>query len=915
MSFRTAVSPAVLALLMHGASPAAEHVPWQGDAASGGAPQAAAPAQVPVLRIDIGEGRMRQRLNMVLDRIELRPIGQMQTRQVRVELGRDLLAEPAPGRFHCRVAGPPARASLEAALSAAAARGIPAYALTSSHDDGGGPLTVLTDELALQVDPEVDAQAFAGEFGMRWCGCHGQRAVQVFALPAGKGLAQLDLLQRLAADCRVRSAQVLRERDARPRLVPNDPLLEDQWHLISEHDINVEPVWNDYRGDGIHIAVVDTGMDVAHEDLVANALPGWDYLDDDADPRPDDLDEELHATWVAGTAAAVGDNGIGVAGVAYEAGIVPLRLISGNFSDADENGAFTHGLGVGETPVHVSNNSWGPIDDARRIEAPGPLAEAGFEDGIESGRGGLGIIYLFAGGNGREGTGGDVADYDGYVGSRFTIGVASVHSASAQASYSENGNNLLVSAPGGDFVFGGAYQEGAVQTTDLTGLPGQSPTNYVQTNDEVVGTSFACPVAAGVCALVLDANAALSWRDMQHVLANTSDRIDAGDATWIQNAAGKWFSRRYGFGRVDAEGAVAAALTWNHVPPLWDEDPAPGLNAYEPLSVMSTTLNRQLTEYNELPSSFTIDMDDVPPGFYLEHVELYVDITHASRGQMSYVLESPSGTVHTIEDRAETDFNDDIDWTFLLNGFWGEEPEGGWKLTIVDPYQGNRGTIHSFGLTFHGYVLTESVLTLVSAASTCNAVARVGLSGDTLTVIGTGFMAPDNGPPAFAGSRVTWNGQVLATTFVSSTELRATVPAALLAVLGTVQIGVLSPSFDGHGGASNTLPFTVVPSQLRIISDAAVQAVLGQNFSHTCVASTALLASGGTASWNLLSTEPAGLPVALAGNGVLTWTGVASPGGVNHVAVTVQASAGGATDQQRLVIALAPPTAVTQLGN
>ena len=101
------------------------------------------------------------------------------------------------------------------------------------------------------------------------------------------------------------------------RAIPNDPLFAEQWHLnntgqeaggLAGEDINVVDVWDDYRGEGVLIAILDDGLELGHEDFVDNIVPGsFDYSDNDNDPSPEANSGDHHGTSVAGLAGAVGD--------------------------------------------------------------------------------------------------------------------------------------------------------------------------------------------------------------------------------------------------------------------------------------------------------------------------------------------------------------------------------------------------------------------------------------------------------------------------------------------------------------------------------------------------------------------------------------------------------------------------------
>lgn len=395
------------------------------------------------------------------------------------------------------------------------------------------------------------------------------------------------------------------------RAIPNDPLLDQQWHLINigqqvgqpdfqdifgvaGQDINVASVWeglglsniNGYTGEGVQIAVVDSGVEWTHEDLFANIDPQlqFDPLDNDfnaspfiAPPAdPDNIADvfasaaNAHGTAVAGIIGAVGDNGIGVTGVAYDAQIVPIRLIDTGQTPQAIVDAFRFETDI----IDITNNSWGPSDDIRSWDGPTANEVFAFRDSIFFGRDGKGIIHVWAAGNGADGAALDFSGYDGYVNSRYTIGVTGVdhdgHYNNVDGTvtgYPEISPAVLVAAPTGS-VFLSVGNEllvgSGITTTDTTGdtgfniepdpVTGQEFDRDYLSDEKYAGrfngTSASAPVVAGVVGLMLEANPELNWRDVQEILlrsarqnAPTETMADGEDlaigeeyqSTWITN--------------------------------------------------------------------------------------------------------------------------------------------------------------------------------------------------------------------------------------------------------------------------------------------------------------------------------------------------------------------------------------------
>jgi len=175
---------------------------------------------------------------------------------------------------------------------------------------------------------------------------------------------------------------------------------------VANADINVEPVWNypgsGYRGTGVIVGVVDDGLETAHPDLADNVRTDIDYDWNDstpndpnpADPYPNTPDD--HGTACAGNVAAVGNNSLGVSGSAPEAKLVGLRLIADTTTDSQEADAMNYLKDI----IAIKSNSWGPNDQVTTPDGPGTLTKAALKSAAETGRGGKGTIFMWAGGNG-----------------------------------------------------------------------------------------------------------------------------------------------------------------------------------------------------------------------------------------------------------------------------------------------------------------------------------------------------------------------------------------------------------------------------------------------------------------------------------------------------------------------------------
>lgn len=643
----------------------------------------------------------------------------------------------------------------------------------AAEPSGAGP----TEQWAVQLAPGSDPGAVAASVGAQVyrpvTGLEGYYVVE--AEGSEKGAEKARMQAALTAHPAVlwSEQQVARAREKRTLPVAvEDPLFGEQWHLWNDgqegalrgEDGNVPYGWAEGRlGSGIVVAVVDDGLEGTHPDLAGNVLAGlgYDYLDGDSDPSPESTDDS-HGTAVAGIVAAR-DNALGIRGVAPRAGLAGIRMLGDGITDAQEASS----LGHARDTIDVYNNSWGPT---RPYDGPDGLARQALTTGRDTGRGGLGNLFVWAAGNSAED--GDRADYDGYLTRRETIAVGAMGADGQYTSYSEPGACVLVSAPSR-----GTGGPGIV-TTDLTGSWGLTEGSYTETGlfSGFGGTSAAAPYVSGALALLLEERPELSWRDVQHLLVKSATRVDRADSGWRSNAVGHRFHPRYGFGRVDVRGLLALAREWR------------------PRGPEVSYTNGDRTGSWSIPdnsSGGVSVIETVPPGtrVRIENVLLYLETDHPDWSELRIELVSPGGTTSVLtEPFQSTEALAPGQWEFRSVQFWDEAPAGDWRVRVSDLRTGNTGQVTKVRLAIYGEdpPEPENVPPDVIDDSVVPAQARTAIDvlfndydyeGDPLRVISLYR-------PAGGRAEITAEGTVL---YTADDENR-----------GTFEIGYLAS--DGHGG-------------------------------------------------------------------------------------------------------------------
>ncbi|MGH3692879.1 MAG: S8 family serine peptidase [Pseudonocardiaceae bacterium] len=392
------------------------------------------------------------------------------------------------------------------------------------------------------------------------------------AAPEGTGQEVFAIAQRLLERPDVELAHPELVRKLGRRALP-----AQQWHLASttvngtviEASANVAAAHAVTRGEGITIAIIDTGIDIDHEEFASprKIVAPRDASAGDDDPRP--LFGENHGTACAGVACA--DGQVGACGVAPRAALMPIRMTSTLGSRAEADAFFwaaNHGADVISCSWGPSDGMWSePADPGHRARFRLPdQTRLAIEHAVTQGRGGKGCLVFFAAGNGNESI-----DLDGYASNPSVLAVAACNDRGKRSVYSDFGDAVFCAFPSNDFAFSPEGRPApltpGIWTTDISGRGGYNPNprtgavsgdpkgNYT---NSFGGTSSACPGAAGVAALVLSCNPELSRQDVVDILRRSCDRIDEPGGRW--SAAGH--SPLYGHGRLNAATAVRlAAIT------------------------------------------------------------------------------------------------------------------------------------------------------------------------------------------------------------------------------------------------------------------------------------------------------------------------------------------------------------------
>lgn len=556
--------------------------------------------------------------------------------------------------------------------------------------------------------------------------------------------------------------------------VVNQRLNELRSQLVPGFDVDILPLYAaGFLGQGSISVVADSGLQIAHEDLASNILTGRsrNLLNGSADPtpvlnplRPNAGD---HGTSVAGIIAAEGWNGLGGRGIAPKSQLIGINLLDDDYRAGVADELIVHGL---DNSVITPTDNISAFNRSYGLTLPVMQGYSLFEEAIhrfsvEDLRSGKGSLNVKSAGNEFESYSfeGDFCEQNGANDLGLTCYNANMESAQQtpyytiiaamnpnghKSSYSSAGANLVLTAPAGE----SGDSLPAIITTDLMScLHGYSSETAAANFDEINGeglyaafypfdngsnaansecnytarfngTSSAAPMVAGVAALLLEAEPALTARELQHLLISTAKKVHPEDpkiqltlpngsfeahSGWVTNAAGYAFNNHYGFGLVQAGAAFKRLQQGNWQLPAKQYSEWHGSGLYQ----NGTAANLLVPDNSVTGVSMAVAM---PEQLVVETVQLKLTvrnpdlrefgrltargITQSSAGNdLAVVLTSPAGTRSVLlssrqalllpaldEDLDAQDGYILKDSVFRSNAFYGESSAGNWQVKVYD---------------------------------------------------------------------------------------------------------------------------------------------------------------------------------------------------------------------------------------
>lgn len=587
-------------------------------------------------------------------------------------------------------------------------------------------LVYLTDELAVQFRDGLSlmqVEAIATAVGLRlFQRIEGIAQGFVFRVTKAAHSNPIKLANQLMRQPDVLTAEPNVVTRTQKLYRPADSDYGQQWYLHHNggpqlengSHISVEPAWDVTRGDrSIVVAVIDDGFDLNHPDFQGEGklVAPYDRKGQDGVPQAEGRNEN-HGTACAGVAIAE-ENRVGIVGVAPGCSFMPIRS-SGFLDDRAIEDLFQWATNQGAAVISCS---WGPALNYYPLSL---RQRAAISRAVTQGRGGKGCVIVFAAGNANRPVNGTIAEQgwadaklntstnwlNGFALHPDVISVAASTSLNRKAAYSNWGATISVAAPSNNappgtwmqnagYVYTAPPIQGnllgrGVFTSDRQGSAGYDSGSYTPSFG---GTSSACPVVAGVAALVLSVNPDLTAGEVKQILQDTADKITDPEAdpqlgfrrgTYDANGHSQWF----GYGKVNALKAVKAAQ--QRIRPI----------------VVSRRLHQGNTVPLVIPDNdprgvlSSVQMTDPAP---VQDLQVTVQLEHSFLGDLSVHLVSPQGVRILLQGRSlgramqlQTTYT--LQTTPALRRLLHLPANGTWQLHLVDHAPLNQGRLMEWHL-------------------------------------------------------------------------------------------------------------------------------------------------------------------------------------------------------------------------
>ncbi|MGD2181239.1 S8 family serine peptidase [Lusitaniella coriacea] len=590
-----------------------------------------------------------------------------------------------------------------------------------------GTFVYLTDEITLQFTADLDPDerdALLEPFALqRLRPITGIDNAFIYQLTPQSRENPLKIANRLAGTLNILTAEanIIIRQEALYR--PKDELYNQQWYLhhnggrqlAPASHIDAEKAWDITRGvRSVVVAVADDAIDLNHPDFQGEGkiVAPKDFKGEDFLPLPE-YPQESHGTACAGVAVAE-ETGTGVVGVAPGCALMPLRT-SGFLDDRSIEALFEWAANKGASVISCS---WG----AASLNFPLSLRQrAAINRAATKGRDGKGCVVVFAAGNANRPVNGTIYErkwqrnilkgptkwLSGFAAHPDAIAVSACTSLNQKSAYSNWGKQISVSAPSNNAPPGMWFQETGfvhtappisgslpglgIFTADRLGRLGYAPGNFTR---DFGGTSSACPVVAGVAALVLSVNPDLTAQEVKQILQKSTDKIVDRNldpqlgmqmGTYDQNGHSQWF----GYGKVNAFKAVGLAQKQQQTS--------------QKVSKYIEKSNERSVAIPDNDSRGAISRIEVRESGILKDIQVMVSLEHDFLGDLEVYLKTPTNRTILLQGRT-LGARTQVQMTYtpatapILKQILNLSARGTWTLWAVDRAVSDTGKIQRWAL-------------------------------------------------------------------------------------------------------------------------------------------------------------------------------------------------------------------------